>query len=175
MVQCLFETKYFKKTCTRILTTDYLQLIWAKLKQGKWSKITVLGIVHILNITTLGEFDTYNFTLFDRTKCLWPVEQRCSSVQELIKLKSPIYNVFKKETLVSLLSYEFCEIYENTLFIENLQTLMKALMITCRIGGAVIMITWENLEENLFHTVLYFSQTFLGHILDKVLSPLSCI
>ena len=51
-----------------------------------------------------------------------------------MKLKSSIY-VFKKETLVSVLSCEFSENYENKLLIENLQTLMKALMITCRRSG----------------------------------------
>ena len=34
--------------------------------------------------------------------------------------------------LVSVFYWKFCENYENTLFIENLQTLMKTLMITCR-------------------------------------------
>ena len=39
-----------------------------------------------------------------------------------ITSRYPSCNFLKKETLAQIFSYEFCKIFKNTYFIENLQT-----------------------------------------------------
>ena len=53
-------------------------------------------------------------------------ENTCARVSFLIKLQVSACNFMKKETLAQVFSYEFCQISQNTFFIEHLRTTASA-------------------------------------------------
>ena len=57
----------------------------------------------------------------DALKFFWQNSQAsiCNRVSFLIKLQAKACNLIKKETLVQVFSFEFCEIFNNTFFLLN--------------------------------------------------------
>ena len=49
-------------------------------------------------------------------------ENTCARVSFLLKMQAEACNFIKKETLVKVLSCEFCKISKNTFFTEHLRT-----------------------------------------------------
>ena len=53
-------------------------------------------------------------------------ENTCARVSVLVNLQDLALNFMRKETLAQLFSFEFCNIFKNTVFIENLQATASA-------------------------------------------------
>ena len=57
-------------------------------------------------------------------------ENSCARASFLIKLRASV-NFIQKEALAHLLSYEFCEIFMNTFFIEHIRWLLFEYVFIC--------------------------------------------
>ena len=87
-------------------------------------------------------------------------EKTCARVSFLITLQSSTCNFIKKETMAQVLSCEFCEIFENTYFIEHLRTT------TCEMSRFIF---WHIALNSDFRDLKIFPKALLFNIPMKEL------
>ena len=71
-------------------------------------------------------------------------------VSFLIKLQDDAWNFIKKETLIQVLSSQFCEIFKNTFFAEYLRWLLLAVVAVILFYSDFCYCTWSlniNMEQ----------------------------